>query len=234
MNLATATISLIGIGGVLSAVGIGGAQRSPVTLSPKTQAALELANLAPGHQWLYEYSWPNGKKHEFILHAARRIETPTGPVFELKNFSNTLKGQLIVSYEYLEVRNSGVFQAENLMGNNTKPGFFVSHQGATLPVDLSPGAPWRWTSGAEGPANTGTPTSRSGSVFTGKVLSPKVVDTPLGKKTATVVQSFEKVQWLETTKRSYYVPGLGKVREELLDAKGNLTQKLDSPRTPRN
>ncbi len=75
--------------------------------------------------------------------------------------------------------------------------------------------------------DSGTPTARSNSIFVGKVLSPKTVNTLLGKKVSTVVQVFEKVQWLETTKRSYYVPGLGKVREELLDAKGNLMQKLE-------
>lgn len=226
MNLTTATLSLIGIGGILSSFGLGGAQRSPVALSPKAQAALELANLATGHQWLYEYSWPNGKKHEFILHTSRRIDTPTGPVFELKNFSNTLKGQLIVSYEYLEARNTGVFPAENAGKNNTKPGYSVSNQGAALPVDLVPGATWRWTNGSTQAADTGYSSSRSASLFIGKVLSPKQIDTPIGKKTATVVQIFEKVQWLETTKRAYYVPGLGKVREDLLDAKGNLMQRL--------
>lgn len=226
MNQKTLTLSLFGVGSVLAIAGGAGVQRKTTALTAKAQAAMTLANLEQGNQWLYEYSWPNGKKHEFILHVSRKIETPMGPVFELKNFSNTLKGQLIVSYDYLEVRNTGLFQAESSSGNNTKPGFVASQKGACLPIDLTPGASWKWNALGNG-VESGTPTARSTSLFIGKVLSPKTVATPLGKKVATVVQVFEKVQWLETTRRSFYVPGLGKVREELLDAKGNLMQRLE-------
>lgn len=227
MMIQSSTIlAAFGFGGILVLTAGAVAQRNQAPMPAKESPAVLLANFEPGNQWRYEYSWPNGKTHEFVLHAAKAINTPTGTVYELKNFSNTLKGQLIVSYEYLEARSVGVFEAANLTMNNTKPGFKPSNKGAILPNKLTPGTTWSYTADGDG-ANTGNATSRSASFFVGKVLPSKVINTPLGKKEAQVIQVSEKVQWHETTKRTYYVQGLGKVREELFDAKGNLIQKLE-------
>lgn len=221
------TLTAIAFGGLFVLATAAIAQRESALAPAKPSVSVALANLEPGNQWHYEYSWPNGKTHEFVLHTSKKIDTPTGTVFELKNFSNTLKGQLIISYEYLEARNAGIFEASNATFNNTKPGFKLSTKGAMLPNELSPGTTWRYNAIDGVGIDTGNASARTASSFVGKVLPSKVVNTPLGKKQATVIQVFEKVQWMETTKRIYYVPGLGKVREELFDAKGNLLQKLE-------
>lgn len=199
-----------------------GASPSGVPLA--TSEAQQLANIQPGHQWLYELAWPNNQKAEFVLHADRAVKASSGTVFELRKFQMNLQGQTRESFAYMQVKDGAVFEAANATMNNTRPGFVESTQGAVIPAKLAVGTTWKWSGSDPNVVNTG-PNAKS--EFVGRVLRPMNIDTPLGKQLATVIEIRENVQWLQVTRRAFYVKGLGKVREEWRDGQGNVTQRLE-------
>lgn len=198
---------------------LAGAAVASQTLQVKSQGevptaakeAVKLANLAVGRQWTYEYSWPGVDPHRFVVHAAKAIPVADGVVYELKKFSTSLKGTPMNSYSYMRVTKDGVVDTPNSKVSDATPGFSLTNGGLQVPSDLKPGKKWSWS--AFGGVNSGGPATPS--LFTGEVLPSKEIDTPLGKKSATIIAITEKVQWDVSTRVSYYVAGVGKVREEL-------------------
>jgi hypothetical protein len=217
--------SLAAVAVILTATGATTAFAT-LTGAPAAQTdAQKLANLQPGNQWLYELSWPNGQTAEYILHADRTVKANEGVVYELKRLGMTVKGQTIQSYQYVQLKNGALYDAPNATFNNTNPGFAEASGGATIPANLKVGYTWRWSGSGPDAVNLGGPSTASD--FVGRVLPSKTIETPLGKRTATVIEISEKVQWFQAVRRAYYVPGIGKVREDWLDGKGNVTQQLE-------
>ncbi|HLO96954.1 MAG TPA: M56 family metallopeptidase, partial [Fimbriimonas sp.] len=195
--------------------------KAPVDVPAAAKEAAKLANLEVGRQWTYEYSWPGVKPNRFDLTAAKAIPVADGVVYELKNHSTSFNGTPMLSYSYMRINKDGVGETPGATASNANPGFTLTSAGPQIPSELKPGKKWSW--GANGGVNSGP---SSPSLFTGEVLPSQQVMTPIGKRTATVIAITEKVQWDVTTRTSYYVAGIGKVREELR-RKDQLVQLLE-------
>lgn len=186
---------------------------------------LKLMNWAVGNEWRYETTYMDGSVVPQTVYANGESQAGKGTTFEYLLYGKTLKGQDTISYSYMTGTPAGLHLTEKKSYAGDARG-----AGAIEAGPIIPSAPevknWKWSEAYSGVQTSTAPGNKSpipATEFQGKLISTNAeVDTPLGKKKAWVYEVREQVSWDIRIKTTWYVEGLGKVREDLTFPTGQL------------
>lgn len=192
--------------------------------------ASALINWKVGNKWTYTVSMPDTPDVSSTIEAIRTFRNDEGTVLEYLNTTTTAGGNQVKNYQYQMLGREGIFLVYNASTEVDRPGYGDREKGPIIPATLEPDHKWKWDEPFHGQTMAGNAPGQAPpapSVCSGHVVSRSAtVSTPMGEKTATVISVEERRDaWAQTT-TTWYVEGIGMVRQETKDSAGKPVRSL--------
>ncbi|MBX3096766.1 MAG: hypothetical protein KF812_07885, partial [Fimbriimonadaceae bacterium] len=180
--------------------------------------ASALINWKVGSKWTYKVSIPNSPDVTSTIEAVRTIRNDEGTVLEYLNTTTTPGGNEVKNYQYQLLGREGIFLVYNASVESDRPGYGDRALGPNIPATLDPDHKWNWDEPFRGQTMAGNAPGAappSPSTCFGQVVDrTQTVNTSMGEKSATVIAVEEKREGWSATTTSWYVEGIGMVKQE--------------------